>query len=273
MDFESTNCLHSSDVSSASAPSIGADVDHQLHAIDDYHQQTHVQSFDLKAATASATDDAANFYFGNQGDNGFGRIANEVAVKSNGDGKHGAYGDDSEPEDDGPETDVDATDEGRFEHFSHRQEHHIAVKVEPVINEMNQQNPFDLVDDIVKKEENDELDHNPFEDNRFLENVSGDVAAELADAFARNKIDFSEKKEYSFEREDYEKELDPLGDVPAELIAISKEAGVGAHADDDDDDDDDEEVLQQHGNGDIDQHGLHTITTEFVTTEQHGKWI
>lgn len=94
----------------------------------------------------------------------------------------------------------------------------------------------------------------------------------------RNKIDFSEKKEYSFEREDFEKELNPVGDIPSELLAISKEAIAAAsdekerndyERDDDDDDDDDDD---EEGEDARLPPNLEAVVGGIVTmAEQHGK--
>lgn len=102
-----------------------------------------------------------------------------------------------------------------------------------------------------------------------------DVEPEL-----RNKLDFSEKKEYSFEREDFEKELNTVGDISAELLAISKEVIAAAsnekeqneyERDDEDDEDDDDEHDIAHL-----PPNLEAAVGEIVTmAEQHGKslWI
>lgn len=264
MDFESsTNGCH---IGEASTPS----PDHLN--IDEYNTLV-TMPIDLKAS-----NEHSGFIFGNPGGNFTTTETTTITVtKSNGDGNRSSTGfDESEHDDLGPETDVDATDEAAISPLSPQQQselindfnadgqfgnefHHFVEKTEQVIGNVVQ-NPFDLVDDIVKKSENDVQENNPFEDNRFLENVTG--GSEFVEALARHKIDFSEKKEYSFEREDYEKELDPLGDVPAELIAISKEAAVL----DDDDDDDDEEDRENDLNK---QHPSHI---EVITTEQHGEF-
>lgn len=126
-----------------------------------------------------------------------------------------------------------------------------------------------LVDeDTNKKNENDFNDdaHNDFiEDNRLIDNVllhgnhdSNEQYQQQLDMHAdeqhqvhdvddelNDKIDFSEKKEYSFEREDFDKEIEPNSDFAnAVLNTISKEAAVAA-ADDEkerDEDDDDGET-------------------------------
>lgn len=172
----------------------------------------------------------------------------------------------------------------------------------------------DIVDELVKKDADSDdavaaadADHfhahvdlhanHQYDDNRFLEDAAArgvggliDVAERAAhdrddhddddgEPELRNKIDFSEKKEYSFEREDFEKELNPIGDMPAELMAISKEVMAAAsnekerndyerdEDDDDDDDYDDDDDARLPPN-------LEAVVGEIITTaEQHGKCI
>lgn len=146
-------------------------------------------------------------------------------------------------------------------------------------------NPFGSSEHVLKKDNvefNDEHEpfgisnnnnHHHYEDNRFLDEsipISRDhygAADGDEDDFdhqqqIRNKIDFSEKKEYSFEREDYEKELDPIGDIPAELIAITKEVAVAA-------DDNEKEAAAIT---DSTENIIESPMGEIITTEQHGKY-
>lgn len=312
MDFENTNG-HSGLVGDSSTTTPSSE---HLNALDDY--QTHVQqSIDLKGDHHNS-----QFIFGNPTGNFMSNETANVQIKSNGDGHHSNF-DDSEPEDDGPETDVDATDDGRFQserfdsQFNKQDDFDQFVeKTESIIDDVvaqvqqHQQNPFAVVDDddeLIKKNENE--NSNPFVDNHYVDNVKAAADEFKIDNLAQSKIDFSEKKEYSFEREDYEKEredyekerednekergerkeysferedfekehdnyekeLDPLGDIPAELIAITKEVAIhdNDNHDRDDDDDDDEDRVE---NGDLD-HESHIVTTEVVTTEQHGNFF
>lgn len=82
-----------------------------------------------------------------------------------------------------------------------------------------------------------------------------------------NKIDFSEKKEYSFEREEYKNEFDPIGVAVsneifsrnAELFnAMDNEDRFGSESHKDDDEHDDE-YMDNMGNAEI------------ATAEQHGE--
>lgn len=251
MDVESTNGCHN----------IVGDASHQhqstehLNAIDDY--ETHANPIDLKQQQQS--NEHTNFIFGNPAGSFVHETAN-VTIKTNGDGNnHGGF-DDSEPEDDGPETDVDATDEGRF--GGHSMADYCGTRGDPheefdynIKNahlhdpDLAPQNiPLGFDEDFVKKEEHQS--NNPFDDNRLFDSAVRGVVGAYGDddleEIPSAKIDFSEKKEYSFEREDYEKESDPLHGIPPEVLG----------GDDDDD---------------IDEHESHTVTTEVVTTEQHGE--
>lgn len=159
------------------------------------------------------------------------------------------------------------------------------------------------VEELVKKDADDAVggdhvrahvdlhSHHQFDDNRFMEDVAAHGVSGLIDAAVhaahddddvepelRNKLDFSEKKEYSFEREDFEKELNPVGDISAELLAISKEVIAAAsnekeqneyerddEDDEDDDDDNEHDVVRLPAN-------LEAAVGEIVTmAEQHGK--
>lgn len=293
MDVENTNGCHmlgdglSDPVAATPSP------DH-LNTIDDFKMH-----MDLKPIpnTADTTQQAhSGFIFGN-GDGGFNgtvtsttTVTTTVTKASNGSDQASMdFGDDEHDDDFGPETDVDATDEAAISPMSPNlqstnvvinnelnNEHDIAkfsengsdYFIEKTDEIVNASNPFGSNEEILKKDEdvNDHetpmsLDHR-FDDNRFLDNLSHDNFGAENMEFHGNKIDFSEKKEYSFEREDYEKELDPIGDVPAELIAISKEAAVAA-ADDE---------KEQAAVSDSMENIIESPMGEIITTEQHGEY-
>lgn len=173
-------------------------------------------------------------------------------------------------------------------------------------------NGDDFAEELVKKESDDSNDvHNvhvdlhshQFDDNRFMEdNVARQQeAAELeeygrdvstpdedseAAELLRNKIDFSEKKEYSFDREDFEKESNPIDEIPADVIALSTETMAAAN--DEDKERNDFERFDQHAlahanvqfDDDEEEDGedgrlppnLEEVVGEIITTaEQHGK--
>lgn len=222
--------------------------------------------------------------------------ANSIHEKSDGEASH--------HDDFGPETDVDATDDAAIsplspldqaagfmssnenvdDKFSHEFIEHAVIE---------QHVEHASIDDEIKKDEDAPIDigtndfqHRQFiEDNRFVDNEVAhlDVHSPIENAprnesddddddeddeiELQNKIDFSEKKEYSFEREHFEKELDATDDLTSEiLVAISKEVAVAAAYDekerdeeDDDDDDDDMNADERH---------------EIITTaEQHGEYF
>ena len=96
-------------------------------------------------------------------------------------------------------------------------------------------NPFGDIDDVIISNAGDILENNKLinddlslnnhhlshdfiDDNKMLETVQEDAYGE----YQTKKVnDFSEKKEFSFEREEFEKELDPLNDAADVAAAAS----------------------------------------------------
>lgn len=231
---------------------------------------------DLKQPAA----DHPEFYFGNGDGNGDLHSAAETIASSetasNGDDKlsdHHFTADNDEHDDFGPETDVDATDEalspvdqasGVFissevnvhasndydERFGYQfiekaaeNDDMAAERVEHLVDETLKKNENDFIDDVQNRfiEDNrladSELSHEHSEPRAPYQRMSDEDEMELND-----KIDFSEKKEYSFEREDFDKENEPSSEFAnAVLSSISKEAAVAAADDEKERDEDDDD--------------------------------
>lgn len=285
MDVENTNGCHLLGDGLTDPIAATPSPDH-LNAIDDFKLHMDFKPLPNTMETQQQQQQPhAEFIFGN-GDGNFngGTVTTTTtsttitAKKANGNDQFDV---DEHDDDFGPETDVDATDDAAISPLSPSLENtNNELNNENVIGKFNENgseyflqktdeavvasNPFASNEQILKKDEDFNDNENQmsldrrFDDNRFLDNFG----AENIDEFHGNKIDFSEKKEYSFEREDYEKELDPIGDVPAELIAISKEAAVAAA------DDEKEEAAISDSTENI----IDSSLGEIITTEQHGEY-
>lgn len=186
-----------------------------------------------------------DFIFGNSGNNTLtptnGKRAATEMDDDNDDIEN--HHDHNEEADFGPETDVDAVDEAMLSPMS-------PVKS---YDEHDENVAHNIIDTNIKADllssgdllnENHELggadyqhhhrlEHNDIieakfdeyayqcDDNKMLETVVEDVDDNVHQAATRKGIDFSEKKEFSFEREEFEKELDSLSDATAALSEVA----------------------------------------------------
>lgn len=82
------------------------------------------------------------------------------------------------------------------------------------------QQQFDEADDV------DEEDDNKRDDRERDECDDGEYAPQVITTKRLTSVDFSEKKEYSFEREEYEKEVDSLADVPSVMQELASGVAV-----------------------------------------------
>lgn len=178
----------------------------------------------------------------------------------------------------GPETDVDAIDEAISTPMSPikatiNNEFIDDNKVSDLMNEndlesmkshhIDASNPFSVQEihhDLLADKFGSEY-ANGMDENKFLETVVEDVNDDLHaahQAAAIGRIDFSEKKEFSFEREEFEKELDSISDVQAALqvadVAFGTVKTVG-----DVDDDEEQYDRRSTASGGVDNDQVETI--------------
>lgn len=181
----------------------------------------------------------------------------------------------------GPETDVDAIDEAisnssplspvKSNNELTIDDNMANIKASDLMNEnelesmmkarLDASNPFSVQEihhDLLADKFSSEY-ANGMDENKFLETVVEDVNdddnlhAAHHQAAAIGRIDFSEKKEFSFEREEFEKELDTISDVQAALqVADDAFAAAVVKSNDDDyatttvDDDEDDDDMHHH---------------------------
>lgn len=243
MDFKNTN---------TTVPSLNADDDNNQNSNNMEHSDnTPVDSPIDDVPIPTKPTEHVDFIFGN------GSVAPLLSanpiipaavVQTNGNKRRSDQLDQDTDEEDaavdgdfGPETDVDAVDEGIVSPVSAsaKETFNEADFDTNALNELNYKkseydqdfnqattnnNPFSVQvvsNDLVDKF--NEFAH--IEDNKFLETVMEDVDEIQS---AKKGIDFSEKKEFSFEREEYEKELDSLSDVTAALNDVVNEVVAAA---------------------------------------------
>lgn len=188
-----------------------------------------------------------DFIFGNSGNNTLtptnGKRAAAEMDDENDDIEN--HHDHNEEADFGPETDVDAVDEAMLSPMSPvksygEQDENVAhtfidtnlkadlMSTGDLLNENNE-----LAGADYQHLHHHHLEHNDIieakfddygyqcDDNKMLETVVEDVDDNVHQAATRKGIDFSEKKEFSFEREEFEKELDSLSDATAALSEVA----------------------------------------------------
>lgn len=194
---------------------------------------------DVVASIDEAIAKPVEFIFGSPA------AAHNHSVSSNGKRRASEFDEDEEDDedDDGPETDVDAVDEALQSPLSPQQPEPIGANIMDFNAGADANNPFD-----VHVKDSDDADLAAFgnnlrdiDDNKFLETVVEGVESAI-----KKDIDFSEKREFSFECEEFEKELDPLSDATAELVSLSNEiisSGDPTHEIDQDSDAEHEQVV------------------------------
>lgn len=132
----------------------------------------------------------------------------------------------------GPETDVDAVDEAMLSPMSPVKSYDVDELAHNIID-TNIKADHDLLNENHELSGANYLGQNDIiaakfddysyqcDDNKMLETVVEDVDDNVHQAVTRKSCDFSEKKEFSFEREEFEKELDSLSDVTTAVSDIA----------------------------------------------------
>lgn len=184
------------------APTNGNDYKSHHHEAEDSGPETDVDALDEAGAQVSPIEDFISEFVHKNGDEMRSNVVVHQQIEQN--------------FEDNEQLEELAESRKNGDHFNVNEDEFVAVSEKA-------QNPFfDEEKAIDDKFDSFHVTSQLINDNKFLDTVHEDAGLQANDEdelveSVRKTIDFSEKKEFSFEREEFEKEIDSLSDVQSAM--------------------------------------------------------